>query len=1308
MATFAGAPGNDTFSGTADADRAQGFGGADTLSGLGGNDTLWGGNSVQGAGADAADGGDLLDGGDGVDEVFGQGGNDTLTGGPGKDLLNGGLGTDLADYLDNADTRRILAAVIGGQITVDDGLGGTDTLLGIEAIRGGAGNDGIALAGLTGAFRLEGSGGDDTLVGGAGADTLIGGAGDDSLAGGAGSGPDTADYSGNAAAQPIGLVVVGGALRGDDGLGGQDALDGIEAILATPGDDTLNAAGYSAAGLVLQGNGGDDAITGGSGADTLPGGEGNDTLAPGAGSDLVDGEGGIDLVSYAGNAASQPVNLGSLGGILRGTDGLGGSDTLLGIEILELGAGNDSVAAGGLGTAIEIRGGGGGDFIFGSTFDDTLIGGAGNDSLGGQGGRDVASYVFNTAEQPISLSFSGSPAFYRVNDGQGGIDTLTDIEVVLGGAGNDSLAITTGPTIELQGGEGADTLAGAAANDTLRGGAGDDSLLPGAGDDLVDGGPGIDTVSYAGVTGGQPVRLLAVVAPVGGAIQLSGPDGQGGIDVIRNVEVIIGGRFDDLVDARLIQASQTLIGGGGDDILQGGIFADMLVGGTGDDVLIGAFDTASYADNGFGQAIGLTAAGPYLIVADGLGGTDILDGITTVTGGAGNDRMDATGLVRPGPSAPSAGDPNDLGLSGGGGNDSLRGSGGRDTLAGGSGNDTLAGGAAADLLAGNDNNDLLLIGTGQDTLDGGAGDDTASFGDSGPGQGVTARLSGTPGDLLLEHGPGFGTTARLLGVEAVAGGGGDDSLFAAAAGLAVDLAGGGGKDTLVGGSGLDSLDGGDGNDSLVGGARFDLLVGGEGDDTLQPGGEGGSGDGLDFVFGGPGFDTATYAGNGASQRITLSTAGSSPTRLVVADAGSQDDLNGIEAVVGGAGNDTLFAADYGAALSLDGGGGDDSVIGTRLGDTLAGGAGNDTISAGSPGSLGDLVLGGAGRDVFLALRSAAGAVLARLPDGGWTLDAVGGGQTTTLRGVEILRFFDADVALGTPPRRDFGGDGIDEILWRSSEGWVWQWQMQAGQVAGGGGTLLDPGWTVQGTGDFDLDGRADLLWRYGDGTVWLWTMAGAQVTGGGFVAQLDLAWSIRAVADLTGDGRADILWQNTAGDLAVFAMNGTAVVGGGGIAGPGAPWSFAAAADLSGDGRADILWRNAATGGFVAWAMDGTSVLAAVDLGAETAGGLTDWALAGTGDFDGDGRADLLLRSAGTGALVLWDLQPGLARTSLYVGAPGPDWSVAAIGDHTGDGRADILFRGAAGGLALWTMQGATVLAVTALADPGAAWQVVG
>ncbi|MCX7892735.1 MAG: Ig-like domain-containing protein, partial [Burkholderiales bacterium] len=114
------------------------------------------------------------------------------------------------------------------------------------------------------------------------------------------------------------------------------------------------------------------------------------------------------------------------------------------------------------------------------------------------------------------------------------------------------------------------------------------------------------------------------------------------------------------------------------------------------------------------------------IVVDARGGNDVvrLSGLTIgaiVEGGSGNDKLDASGVVRAKVEL-RGGDGNDT-LIGGALGDRLLGGNGNDTIRGGGGDDWIEGGAGDDALFGDEGDDVLLGGAGADTLKGGSGDD---------------------------------------------------------------------------------------------------------------------------------------------------------------------------------------------------------------------------------------------------------------------------------------------------------------------------------------------------------------------------------------------------------------------------------------------------------------------------------------------------------------------------------------------------------------------------------------------------------
>ncbi|MHC4219905.1 MAG: FG-GAP repeat domain-containing protein, partial [Planctomycetota bacterium] len=102
--------------------------------------------------------------------------------------------------------------------------------------------------------------------------------------------------------------------------------------------------------------------------------------------------------------------------------------------------------------------------------------------------------------------------------------------------------------------------------------------------------------------------------------------------------------------------------------------------------------------------------------------------------------------------------------------------------------------------------------------------------------------------------------------------------------------------------------------------------------------------------------------------------------------------------------------------------------------------------------------------------------------------------------------------------------------------------------------------------------------------------------------------------------------------------------------------------------------------------------------------------VAGIGDFNGDGNADILWRHAVTGANAVWFL-----NGTVFVGwgplaaLAGTNWIVAGVFDADGDGNADILWRHTRKGKnAVWFVVGSTVVAWAPLPSATPGWVVAG
>jgi Ca2+-binding RTX toxin-like protein len=619
------------------------------------------------------------------------------------------------------------------------------------------------------------------------------------------------------------------------GSGGNNVLSSRnrgDIILGLDGDDTLTALhGFN----ILLGGDGDDRLTALSSFNILSGGAGRDTLHAALGWNLLTGGDGDDTLSSSADS-----------------------------NLLDGGAGNDTLTV--LAGSGNILSGGDGDDVF------ILLGGSDTTVMGGLG-RDTVSYAGTTQAVTVNLG-AGTGS---------GTGTITGIENVTGGEGEDTITGDDGDNI-LQGGGGNDTLEGGAGNDIVDGGAGDDLIIggSGAGDDTYLGGDGNDTVSYASTTLGVTVNLAAETA--------TGPEI--GSDTLNGIENVIGGTGND-----------TLIGDANANLLDGGEGDDTIRGGAGEDILMGGagIDTLSYEDSPSRVIVNMFVTSPITIgvitvdpghAFDGFtfppipfpSPVDTISGFETVIGSAFNDHIQGTTNVA-------------NVLMGGAGNDTLAGSGASDGIG------LPAPGAANDVLLGGAGNDVLRQSRGNDIIDGGEGTfDQLEFTNNGivygGAIGVSVNLAMGTSDADPNNG------------DAVNGPGGDVAAI----------------------SGIESVVGTAGNDVFVGG-DLQHAPGVETGQTefFQPLG------GTDTITGkaGPGWSAAVdYGSNNSLQPVSVVLGNSNNIGAASDGFGFIDTLTEVDVVRGGAGNDLLVGGSYGQGAS-----------GVFV-EAFRGNAGNDTIDGG--------------------------------------------------------------------------------------------------------------------------------------------------------------------------------------------------------------------------------------------------------------------------------------------------------------------------------------------------------------------------
>jgi hypothetical protein len=234
---------------------------------------------------------------------------------------------------------------------------------------------------------------------------------------------------------------------------------------------------------------------------------------------------------------------------------------------------------------------------------------------------------------------------------------------------------------------------------------------------------------------------------------------------------------------------------------------------------------------------------------------------------------------------------------------------------------------------------------------------------------------------------------------------------------------------------------------------------------------------------------------------------------------------------------------------------------------------------------------------------------------------------------------------GRPPLgpAGFDADGHSDLLARTGGGDL---LLYSGNGSGGWaapGRVIGRGWNVFNTmlspGDFTGDSHRDVLARKPNGDLLLYRgdgtggwSAGGQVIGRGW----NVFDAVLSAGDFTGDGFTDVLARKPNGDLLLYRGNGTGGwATGGQVIGRG--WGMfreiLSPGDFTGDGNTDLLARTPA-GSLYLYAGNGRGGFAAA--GRVIGRGWNMYAqVLSSGDFDGDGKADVFARTPG-GALNLY------------------------------------------------------------------------
>ena len=865
-------------------------------------------------------------------------------------------------------------AVVLGTGSADTSMTGT---AGPNFMFGFAGDD--SMTGGTFADVIYGGVDNDTIDGGGGNDTINGGYGTDTLyAAGANGTLTDADFANVSNMEAIALASGSYSASVVLGTNANAAFaNGVTVTIdpSTTVDVLINGSAYSYS-MAVTGGPQNDSIIGGSDNDTLTGGAGNDTLTGGAGVNTFNVDSVTDTITdlKAGdtlNVAAGAYAYVSLLDLTAATVSNDGTIYVTGTVDPDLMNGSDGL-----------------DIILGDDGNDTINGGLGNDQLYGDDGDDVFAYTDNL-ELDADITVDGGDGTDRIQfttaiASPGNFHTYfahsSSIEQVqLFGANSVNVGTgfqTAGITTVITGDDNTtlqydDPIVGTITVDTTY--LADDKTLT-----LTEFGPttqGMHAFAVTNLKGnvdasaidGSGTGRVSVAAATGTGFDVS-VIGGGGADTIT------GGLGDDTID-----------GGAGNDTIVGSAAADTITVGSGSDLLIlnavagvggssdsywGSIDVVNDLDvndmvqvnatgvSAFDVAADVTQTGSYYrVVFNGLGygGGHV---IFANYGWSNLNYGDAEAQAR-----------TILNITGTSGADSIVGGQNNDTITGGAGNDSLSGSGGADAIWLTSDNERDNIN--QQASDGVAAtatvfqgavfavDDTITFGDgvdvvtnfeAGVSAGADQLTIGTTVSTSLLGGA---TGARTVGWLS----GNYDSEWR----VFTVTANGVGSDTLV-------LKG---SDLSTGTSRAVVLVG---VDSSQLVDSNFAGTDINVV---PLYDVATdaftfQAGSGASNRLYIQTAASTPTGGVAAEGyiynsssyttlqadASPNPATGFSQSAVTTIDLSNLAGDAGVDIKIDGTGGSTnlaSVTGTSGNDNFIYtnqdfGAANATVDGGSAGT----------------------------------------------------------------------------------------------------------------------------------------------------------------------------------------------------------------------------------------------------------------------------------------------------------------------------------------------------------------------
>jgi hypothetical protein len=159
-------------------------------------------------------------------------------------------------------------------------------------------------------------------------------------------------------------------------------------------------------------------------------------------------------------------------------------------------------------------------------------------------------------------------------------------------------------------------------------------------------------------------------------------------------------------------------------------------------------------------------------------------------------------------------------------------------------------------------------------------------------------------------------------------------------------------------------------------------------------------------------------------------------------------------------------------------------------------------------------------------------------------------------------------------------------------------------------------------------------------------------------------------------------------------------------------WMLVGRGDFNTDGKPDLVWQHRTEGWVSLWYMDGTVRIGAAS---PSISKIADplWQIVGVGDLNADGKPDLVWQHTANGALAVWQMTGATVTATLSLI---PDriedllWKVVGVADFNADGKSDLLWRHLGkGDVGVWLMNGVSRIIYSPLypyAVADQAWQI--